>query len=144
MGTFETWIIQVKIYRLRFIKMHNKPLLFVFIPLSVLLLFGFGMVLQEGGKLGDFEYKDFEKPNYCGSCHNAFYQQWSQSMMAKAYVHHWDEIEYFKLAVPHSEKDPKMKEAQEGCNGCHAPLSYMAGDVPPPRPEEGSRANEAV
>ena len=125
-------------------KMRNKPWLFFYIPLSILLLGGFGMVLQEGGKLGDFEYKDFEKPNYCGSCHNAFYQQWSQSMMAKAYVHHWDEIEYFKLAVPHSEKDPNMKGVHEGCNGCHAPLSYMAGDVPPPRPEEGSRANEAV
>lgn len=28
--------------------------------------------------------------------------------------------------------------------GCHAPMSYLAGDVPPPKPSEGSRANEAV
>jgi hypothetical protein len=31
-----------------------------------------------------------------------------------------------------------------GCNGCHAPLAFLAGDVPPPRPEKGSRANEGV
>jgi len=124
--------------------MQKPALLYLILPASLVLFFGFLLPPKEGGKKGDFEYKDFSKPNYCGSCHNAFYQQWSQSMMSKAYTHHWDEIEYFKLAVPHAEKDPKMVDAQEGCNGCHAPISYMAGDVPPPRPEEGSRANEAV
>jgi hypothetical protein len=65
-------------------------------------------------------------------------------MMSQAYTHSWDEIEYFKLAVPHSQKDPKFKDAQEGCNGCHAPLAYIAGDVPPPKPFTGSRADESV
>jgi hypothetical protein len=37
-----------------------------------------------------------------------------------------------------------MTEAVDGCNGCHAPLAYLAGDLPPPRPAEGSRANEGV
>ena len=32
----------------------------------------------------------------------------------------------------------------DGCNGCHTPLAFMAGDVPPPRPSENSRANESV
>ncbi|MCK7517300.1 MAG: hypothetical protein MZV64_06030 [Ignavibacteriales bacterium] len=49
-------------------------------------------------------------PEFCGtSCHTDFYQQWKQAMMSQAYTHHWDEIEYFKLAVPHAEKDA------EGC-----------------------------
>jgi len=31
-----------------------------------------------------------------------------------------------------------------GCNGCHTPIAFMAGDVPPPLPEKNSRANESV
>jgi hypothetical protein len=95
--------------------------------------------------LGTRSYKDYDTPDYCGtSCHLDFYRQWQQAMMSQAYVHHWDEIEYFELAVPHAEKDPKVAEVKAGCNGCHAPIAFLAGDVPPPRPEKNSRANEAV
>jgi hypothetical protein len=112
--------------------------LFPFILLGsafILLLafFSFKLAMQEeGNKQGAFRYKDFRKPEYCRQCHNQFYQQWSQAMMSQAYTHEWDEIEYFKLAVPHSEADPAMKGVHEGCNGCHTPLAYLAGDVPPP------------
>ncbi|MCK7537336.1 MAG: hypothetical protein MZV63_43445 [Marinilabiliales bacterium] len=43
-------------------------------------------------------------------------------MMSQAYTHHWDEIEYFDLAVPHAEVNPALKDPVDGCNGCHAPL----------------------
>ena len=95
--------------------------------------------------LGTRTYDDYEKPTDCGSaCHVDFYQQWSQAMMSQAYTHHWDEIEYFKLAVPHAEKDPKVAGVKAGCNGCHSPIAFHAGDVPPPKPEANSRANESV
>jgi nitrate/TMAO reductase-like tetraheme cytochrome c subunit len=95
--------------------------------------------------LGTKKYSDFEKPQVCGtSCHIDFYRQWEQSMMSQAYTHHWDEIEYFTLAVPHAEKDPKVAGVKAGCNGCHAPIAFLAGDVPPPHPSENSRANESV
>lgn len=94
--------------------------------------------------LGTRKYSDYESPRACGSCHTDFYQQWLQMMMSQAYVHHWDEIEYFKLAVPHAEKDPVVAGVKAGCNGCHTPVAFFAGDVPPPKPEENSRANEAV
>lgn len=95
--------------------------------------------------LGTRKYEDFQKPKMCGTaCHVDIYQQWKQAMMSQAYTHHWDEIEYFQLAVPHAEKDEKVAGIKAGCNGCHAPVSFMAGDVPPPRPEENSRANESV
>lgn len=95
--------------------------------------------------LGTQTYDKYDMPAYCGtSCHTDFYQQWRQAMMSQSYTHHWDEIEYFKLAIPHAEKDDFVAEVKAGCNGCHAPVSYLAGDVPPPRPEEGSRANEGV
>nr|WP_319776164.1 multiheme c-type cytochrome [uncultured Sphaerochaeta sp.] len=92
-----------------------------------------------------FTYDDFKTPAYCGSsCHTDFYQQWQQAMMSKAYTHHWDEIEYFKLAVPHADKDEKVAEVKAGCNGCHTPIAFLAGDTPPPLPEKNSRANESV
>ncbi len=94
--------------------------------------------------LGTQKYKNYEKPEVCASCHDMFYQQWKQAMMSQAYTHHWDEVEYFKLAVPHAEKDKVVAGVKAGCNGCHAPVSFLVGDVPPPKPSENSRANESV
>lgn len=89
-------------------------------------------------------YEKFELPSACASCHIDIARQHEQAMMSQAYTHHWDEIEYFGLAVPHAEKDAKVAEVKAGCNGCHAPLALLAGDVPPPPPAAGSRANESV
>ncbi|MDZ7372710.1 MAG: cytochrome c family protein [candidate division KSB1 bacterium] len=93
---------------------------------------------------GTRKYADFERPETCRQCHVDFYYQWQQAMMSQAYVHHWDEIEYFRLAVPHAERDPQVAGVKAGCNGCHSPLAFLAGDTPPPPPSAGSRANEAV
>ena len=49
--------------------------------------------------------------------------------MSQAYTHHWDEIEYFDLAVPHADAKPELKDAVDGCNGCHTPLAFMGGTV---------------
>jgi hypothetical protein len=65
-------------------------------------------------------------------------------MMSQAFTHEWDEIEYFELAVPHALKEPKVAGVKAGCNGCHAPFAFLAGDIPPKRPKENTRANEAV
>lgn len=110
-----------------------------------LVIFAFSNLINAQSVLGYFKYDDFKTPEYCGtSCHTDFYQQWKQSMMSQAYTHEWDEIEYFKLAVPHAEKDEKVAEVKAGCNGCHSPIAYLAGDVPPPLPSMNSRANESV
>lgn len=102
-------------------------------------------VVNSQTAMGSLKYDDFKTPEYCGSsCHTDFYQQWKQAMMSQAYTHEWDEIEYFKLAIPHAEKDEKVAEVKESCNGCHAPISYVVGDVPPPLPSKNSRANESV
>lgn len=93
---------------------------------------------------GKYKYKDFESALKCRSCHPGIYEQWSQAMMSQAYTHHWDEIEYFDLAVPHAEVNPALKDPVDGCNGCHTPMGYMIGVFPPPRPSEKSMANESV
>ena len=106
---------------------------------------GMGQELPAGEEaLGSKTYDQYEKPEACKSCHIDIYQQWTQSMMAQAFTHHWDEIEYFDLAVAHGKADPDYWPVQNGCNGCHTPLAFLAGDVPPPRPSENSRANEGV
>lgn len=120
------------------------------VTLAIVLILPFSILAQGEPKTGDhalgtIPYDKYDTPEYCGtSCHTDFYQQWRQAMMSQAYTHHWDEIEYFKLAVPHAEKDSIVSGVKAGCNGCHAPISFLAGDVPPPRPEAKSRANESV
>jgi|GEM_PF-2479247 len=81
-------------------------LLFTIISIAVVS----AQVVKAGDEaLGTRKYADYEKPEVCGaSCHVDFYQQWKQAMMSQAYTHHWDEIEYFKLAVPHAEKAKRL------------------------------------
>lgn len=89
-------------------------------------------------------YDLFETPRRCAQCHREIFAEWKSAMMSQAYTHHWDEIEYFKLAVPQAERDPKVAEVKAGCNGCHAPAAFYIGDTPPPLPSANSRANESV
>ncbi|HOX87327.1 MAG TPA: multiheme c-type cytochrome [bacterium] len=122
-----------------------KPIIVLFLAMLVVADVIFAQELPAGAaKLGTHRYDEFEKPEACKSCHIDIYFQWQQAMMSEAYTHHWDEIEYFDLAVEHAKKDPSFKEPVDGCNGCHTPMAYMAGDVTPPRPSENSRANESV
>ncbi len=93
---------------------------------------------------GDFSEDAFERPAACRQCHIDIYQQWDQSMMSMSYTHHWDEIEYFELALKNLEQDPSIGDVVAGCNGCHAPVAWMTGTEFPPRPGEGSRADEGV
>ena len=113
---------------------------------SVILVFAvillLGLTAAQAPKAGDAalgtrKYDDYQTPKFCGtSCHTDIYQQWQQAMMSQAYTHHWDEIEYFKLAVPHAEKDSVVAGVKAGCNGCHAPdrLPGRRRAAAPPRP----------
>ncbi len=127
---------------------RSGPLLILFIA-ALLFARSAAPVWSQAGKAGDAaqgtrKYEDFERPAACATCHADITRQHEQAMMSQAYVHHWDEIEYFELAVPHAEKDPKVAGVKAGCNGCHAPLAFLAGDIPPKPPSAKSRANEAV
>lgn len=120
-----------------------RPSQILTITLSILLLAAVAVFAGDFGGPGG-SYDDYESPSVCVDCHPAIHTQWTQAMMSQSYTHAWDEIEYFKLAVPHAEKDSIVAGVKAGCNGCHAPLAFHAGDIPPPRPAEGSRANEGV
>ncbi len=125
---------------------HSTAIYFsLFAIFSIILLTALPVCAEGTANTAKYTYDDWETPEYCGSdCHIDIYQQWKQSMMSQSYTHKWDEIEYFKLAVPHAEKDSIVAGVKAGCNGCHAPMSFLVGDTPPPRPEANSRANDGV
>jgi hypothetical protein len=108
---------------------------------TALLILAAGLPAAEQGT---HPYDGFEKDDFCGECHVDLAGQQRQSLMTHSFTHPWDEIEYFELALPHSEKEPKVAGIKAGCIGCHAPLAYLAGDIPPQRPAAGTRANEGV
>lgn len=114
------------------------------LKLIVLLSIIFCFPILIGISVPQKTYNLFETPERCAQCHRDIYMQWKQSMMSQAYTHHWDEIEYFKLALPHAEKDEKVAEVKAGCNGCHSPIAYFVGDIPPAPPVKNTRANESV
>lgn len=119
-----------------------------FTVLSVLLCAGTlpaaGQPKAGDAALGTRSYGDYESPQACASCHADIARQDEQQMMSQSFVHPWDEIEYYELALPHSEKEPKVAGVKAGCNGCHAPLAFLSGDIPPQPPAENTRANEGV
>lgn len=93
---------------------------------------------------GQFVYDDFSDPKQCRMCHREIHQEWQQSLMSQSFTHPWDEVEYFMLALPQALKLEKVADVKSGCIGCHAPLAYLTGDIPPKPPDAGTRANEGV
>ena len=93
---------------------------------------------------GKFQYEDFKQPKRCGACHSEIYQEWRQCLMSQSFTHEWDQIEYFKLALPHALKLEKVSGVKAGCVACHGPLAFLSGDIPPKPAEAGTRANEGV
>ena len=88
---------------------------------------------QEFVSKGKYSYDDFEPSDRCLSCHKTLYHQYQASAMAKAQILAWDQAEYFKILLPHVQKNPEMKALEGACIRCHAPVAYLSGDVPPPK-----------
>jgi hypothetical protein len=93
---------------------------------------------------GKYTYNDFSDPNLCGDCHQDIYQEWQQSLMAQSFIHEWDDVEYFQLALPHAQKLDKVAGVKSGCIACHGPLAYLSGDIPPSPPSAETKVNEGV
>lgn len=81
---------------------------------------------------GSHPYKSFESSETCATCHGEIYSQYQQSAMAKSQILPWDQAEYFKLVLPHTRLEKKVAPVEAGCINCHAPLAFLAGDIPPP------------
>lgn len=115
--------------------------------LFTVLIIAFCFVLlpsRHAAETGKFTYDDFSNPKQCSMCHKEIHQEWQQSLMSQSFTHAWDDVEYFKLALPQALKLEKVAGVKSGCIGCHAPLAYLTGDIPPKPPSAGTRANEGV
>ena len=110
----------------------------------ILLILCFFVSIAYSAEMGKFKYKDFYTPKRCMVCHREIYQEWQKSLMAKSFIHKWDDVEYFKLALPHALKLKKVAGVKAGCIACHAPIAFLTGDIPPKPPKENTRANEGV
>ena len=100
--------------------------------------------VMSGAEMGKFSNEDFKQPKRCGVCHREIYQEWQQCLMSQCFTHEWDQVEYFKLALPHALKLEKVSGVKGGCIACHGPLAFLSGDIPPKPAEAGTRANEGV
>ncbi len=120
--------------------MKRTGLLTLFIIAVNLVLLPFLYAAEQG----EFTYDDFDEPEQCSMCHKEIFEEWQQSLMSQSFTHPWDDVEYFKLALPHALKLEKVAEVKAGCIGCHSPLAFLAGDIPPKPPSAGTRANEGV
>jgi hypothetical protein len=80
---------------------------------------------------GAHKYDAYEPSERCAMCHKDIAAQFQQSAMARAQALPWDQAEYFKLALPHAGREPKVAPVKAGCINCHAPQAFLAGDIPP-------------
>lgn len=119
----------------------RQPLAGAVLVLSCLFV---ALALSASQEATPIPYSQFEGSDACASCHTVIASQHNQSLMSKCFTHPWDEIEYFELALPHSGLNEKVAEVKSGCMGCHAPTAFLAGDIPPARPETGGPANDSV
>ena len=89
-------------------------------------------------------YDDYEDPYVCMGCHFDIFKQWNASSMAKGMTNKFMQAQYFKLALPDGKADKKVEGVIGGCIGCHAPASFVVGDIPPETAEKNTPANRGV
>ena len=78
-----------------------------FIAVSLVLL-----PILHAAEQGEFTYDDFDEPKQCSMCHKEIFEEWQQSLMSQSFTHPWDDVEYFRLALPHALKLEKVAEGQ--------------------------------
>ncbi len=119
--------------------------LMVFVPFLMATVAASAQPKAGDDALGSRKYDDYERPQACATCHVDIARQHEQAMMSQAYTHHWDEIEYFELAVPHAAKEPKVAgrqgRVQRLPRAARLPGRRRAAAAPGGR---DSRANESV
>jgi hypothetical protein len=122
----------------------------ILLSVSIFLVFTFGLVNQRysnaqeatrRAEKGSYPYESFDSSKKCATCHREIYKQYQGSAMAKSQILPWDQAEYFKLALPHTRLESKVAVVEAGCINCHAPLAFLAGDIPPPTDKANPKAD---
>lgn len=113
--------------------MTNKAITMknIFLLLSLLLTACATDMLQNDASLTDDEQAvsrllyPYEPSTLCSGCHSDQYQQYEQSMHAKAFSNPLFNAQYFQEIVPRAQRDPSLVPEARKCIACHAPVVFM-------------------
>jgi hypothetical protein len=67
----------------------------------------------------------YESSAQCKECHIEQYQEYSDSMHAKAFANPLFSAQYFNEVVPRAQRDPRHIPEARKCIACHAPVVFM-------------------
>lgn len=87
--------------------------------------------LQSGPPVSDNELPvsrlqyPYESSDQCRGCHTDQYQQYEESMHAKAFSNPLFNAQYFTEVVPRAQQDPEYVPEARRCIACHAPVVFM-------------------
>ncbi|MDD4108295.1 MAG: multiheme c-type cytochrome [Prolixibacteraceae bacterium] len=82
------------------------------------------------------EYHYFENPQVCAGCHWDKFERWNVSQHSKGFTGDFFQKQFYELVLPSESFAPEVKDVKDGCIGCHAPASFLAGDMVPPETVE--------
>ncbi len=77
------------------------------------------------------EYHYFENPQVCSGCHWDRFERWNVSQHSKGFTGDFFQGQFYELVLPSMAFDEKVADVNEGCLGCHAPTSFLSGDLIP-------------
>ena len=109
----------------------NSKMKYIYILLCVLLAACASDKLQSATPVSDLKEPvsrlqyPYESSIQCRGCHTDQYQQYEESMHAKAFSNPLFNAQYFTEVVPRAQKDPEYVPEARRCIACHAPVVFM-------------------
>ncbi len=103
----------------------------IFIIMTVLLAACTSGLVQDGAIVSDGEpavsrlLYPYEPSTMCKGCHADQFQQYEDSMHAKAFSNPLFNAQYFNDIVPRAQRDPAVIAEARTCIACHAPTVFM-------------------
>lgn len=84
-----------------------------------------GVAVSEGEQPASRLLYPYESSQQCRGCHGTQYQQYENSMHAKAFSNPLFNAQYFRDVVPGAQRDPARIPEARACIACHAPAVFM-------------------
>ncbi len=69
--------------------------------------------------------RKYQPSTNCRACHAKIFDQYSESMHAKAFTNPVFQAQYFSELLPRAKKYKYLLEEAKACISCHAPVAYM-------------------
>ena len=82
------------------------------------------------------KYNYFDNPQVCSGCHWEKFTRWNVSQHSRGFTGDFFSKQFYDIVLPSRDFDEKVSDVHIGCIGCHAPSSFLAGDLIPEPPKE--------